>query len=41
MEIKLIEDKQVWEDFGRQFHPNNFLQSWNFGRFNADDGDPP
>ena len=33
-QIKEISNKQLWEDFSLQTHPNSFLQSWNWGDFN-------
>ncbi len=39
--VKPIADKATWEAFVRQFEPQNFLQSWNFGEFNRQLGDQP
>lgn len=33
MEIKEISDKKIWEKFVLSYHPNVFLQSWNWGEF--------
>ena len=38
MEIKKIADKQIWEDFLATVQPHTFLQSWNWGEFNAQTG---
>ena len=35
MEIKEITDKNIWEEFLAQERPATFLQSWNWGEFNA------
>jgi len=34
MEVKEVEEKQIWEDFLLSTHPNTFLQNWNWGVFN-------
>lgn len=35
MEIKEITSKEVWENFLAEIKPATFLQSWNWGEFNA------
>ncbi len=34
MEIKIIEDKKIWENFLLECKEKTFLQSWNWGEFN-------
>ncbi len=34
IEIRQLEDKQIWEAFSLSTSPNSFLQSWNWGEFN-------
>ncbi|HSX58550.1 MAG TPA: peptidoglycan bridge formation glycyltransferase FemA/FemB family protein [Candidatus Saccharimonadales bacterium] len=38
MEVKDLNDKEVWEDFSLKTSPNNFLQSWNWGEFSEQVG---
>lgn len=33
MDIKIIEDKKIWEEFVSRHPEANFLQSWSFGEF--------
>ncbi|MBI4160179.1 peptidoglycan bridge formation glycyltransferase FemA/FemB family protein [Candidatus Wolfebacteria bacterium] len=35
MEIREIKDKKIWEEFVAARKPHTFLQSWNWGEFNA------
>lgn len=39
--IRPVESQREWEHFNRQFSPNSFLQSWNFGQFHQEMGDTP
>ena len=41
MEIKEINDKQIWENFLLQCQQKTFLHSWNWGEFQNSLGNPP
>ncbi len=34
MKVEEIKDEKIWEDFVRNWQPNNFLTSWQWGQFN-------
>lgn len=38
MEVKIIENKKIWEDFLSHREEANFLQSWNWGEFHTNLG---
>ena len=33
MEVKEIQDKNIWENFLSEYEEKTFLQSWNWGEF--------
>jgi len=39
--VREIADREQWEAYVRQFSPNSFLQSWDFGQFHQSLGDRP